>query len=494
MIRGALIGRFLKQPEMRNIDLASDPKSRSLFFEDTTRFLNAYPQGEDNQQPRSLPAPRSLRHEKGDDLLKKIYDISHHLGYESLKNKTPKGLGDGKFCTASGHTLTFLPVKKRINIHNERNRKRGRATVESGQVFRYDAIDAGQTFQAVILTNSDDNAQKLIELLPNGGYMWFGGSQSAGYGKTLVIKDSIQTYSDSNFWCEVGRPLEQRLNQQSLRVTLLSDLILRDSCGQHIVDTTTVTEVLSEVLEVSLSPLKSYMGSSFIGGFNRKWGLPLPQVQAIAAGSIFVFDSVALDVERVQVLEFEGLGERRNEGFGRVAINWLEDTCNFEGRKYQQENYSTDDIKLHNASSIGLATLMAERLLRQSIEEKLLEKVSQFRIEGSITNSQLSRLSVIARKALQEDSPQLIIQLLENLPDNAKGQFSRSYLNGKSLDQCLREWVSNPGGCWTQIEPVRIAGESCDLTDELAREYMLRLIMAVCKKTNKERNYDERTA
>lgn len=330
--------------------------------------------------------------------------------------------------------------------------------------------------------------------LPNGGYMWFGGSQSAGYGKTLVVKDSIQTYSGSNLWYEVGRPPEQRLNQQGLRVTLLSDLILRNSCGQYVVDTETVTEILSEALEVSLSSLKSYMGSSFVGGFNRKWGLPLPQVQAIAAGSVFVFENVDFDIERVRALEFEGFGERRNEGFGRVAINWLEDTCNFEGRKYQQENYSTDDIKLHNTSSIGLATLMAERLLRQAIEEKLLEKVSQLQIEGNITNSQLSRLSVIARKALQEDTSELITQLLDNLPNNAKGQLSRSYLDGKSLDQCLREWVSNPRSCWTQIKLVRIAGESCDLTDELAREYMLRLIMAVCKKTNKERNYDERTA
>jgi CRISPR-associated protein Csx10 len=222
--------------------------------------------------------------------------------------------------------------------------------------------------------------------------------------------------------------------------------------------------------------------------------LPLPQVQSITAGSVFVFDGVAPDVERARALEFEGLGERRNEGFGRIAINWLDNTRDFEGKKYQQENYSTDDIKLHNASSIGLAKLMAERLLRQEIEEKLLGKVSQLQIKGSITNSQLSRLSAIALKALQEDSPQLILQLLDNLPNNAKGQFSRSYLEGKPLDQCLRQWVSNPRGCWTEIRLVRIAGEPCDLTNELAREYMLRLIMAVCKKTNKERNYDKRTA
>lgn len=493
MIRGALISHFLKQPGMQNIDLASDPQSRSLFFEDTTRFLNAYPQGEDTQ--RGLPVPRSLRKDKQDSLSSgesiTIYDISHQLGDNGLDDFTLKGLEGEKFCNFSSNIIKFYAVNNRINIHNKRDRQRGRATKNSGQVFRYDAIDSGQKFQSVILTNSEENARELTELLRRNHFLWLGGSQSAGYGKTLV--DSIQPYSDSNLWYEVGRSPKQRLNQECLRITLLSDLILRNSCGQYVVDTATVTKALSASLAVPLSPLRSYMGSSFIGGFNRKWGLPLPQVQAIAAGSVFVFEKANLDAERVLALEFEGIGERRNEGFGRVVVNWLEDTRDFDGKKFHKEDFSTNEIRLHNSTSIRLAVLMAERLFRQKLEDQLLEKVSQLRIEGDITNSQLSRLAIIARKALQEDNPQLITQLLDNLPNNTKEKFRRSYFDGNSLDQRLRQWVSAPRCCWTQIELVTIAGETCDLTDELAREYMLRLIMAVCKKAKKERSYEDTT-
>lgn len=500
MIRGALIGRYLKHNRIQDSDIVVDPKIRQLFFEDTTRYLNAYPLAKDYDQPRSLPVPRCLYKRKEDELGDErpipLYDLTYPSSSTLPNDVSLKGLKEDNFCTVSDDSLTLYSVSNRLNIHNKRDRRRGRATIQSGQVFRYDAIDAGQTFQAVILTGSS-NTEELINLLSSDQYLWLGGSQSAGYGQVHICDISIP----SDEWCEVGIPLHQRLNRKALRITLLSDCILRDQCGQHIVEPP--IQLLSEALGVELSLVKSYMSSNFIGGFNRKWGLPLPQIQTIAAGSVFVFKGVELSSTRVADVEFCGIGERRNEGFGRVTVNWLDDIGEFTARRFQI-SISTNEIRLESIASVGLAALMAERILRQKLDELLIDKLSKINIEGKISNSQLSRLMIVARQALNDDNPGLVIELLDNVPSNARGQFERSKLKDESvsnnrekvkiLDTRLREWLSQPHSCWRMLNDVTIAGETFTLADKLAREYTLRLIMAVAKKANKERKHEQQLA
>ncbi len=58
-----------------------------------------------------------------------------------------------------------------------------------------------------------------------------------------------------------------------------------------------------------------------IGGFNRKWGLPLPQALAVRMGSVLVFKDPGCDPTLLDDLEVRGIGERRAEGFGRIAFN-----------------------------------------------------------------------------------------------------------------------------------------------------------------------------
>lgn len=58
-----------------------------------------------------------------------------------------------------------------------------------------------------------------------------------------------------------------------------------------------------------------------VGGFNRKWGLELPQTLAVSAGSVLVFEATqTLTPEELLTLEHEGLGDRKAEGFGRFMF------------------------------------------------------------------------------------------------------------------------------------------------------------------------------
>lgn len=494
MIRGALIGRYLRQNPSVNSDIVADETVKILFFQGQTRYLNAYLFTKNSNQLRSLPTPRSWFQNKGEQAPMDIYDLSGMELAKLPQSVSAKKLPDG-FCTVRDRSVTLYNVKKRINIHNQRDRRRGRATEETGEIFRYEALDKGQTFQAVVLCK-DADATKIENLLRQNENLWLGGSQSAGYGHTKITEIHL-LHRDT--WNEVGNPIENRLNRNSLQITLLSDAIVQNEWGQYVVEPPLY--LLAKALGLEEKQLrnqfkKSYIGHTLIGGFNRKWGLPLLQVPALAAGSIFIFEHIPLTCQQIAGLEWHGIGERRVDGFGRVAVNWLnlDESSLLSASLPQLDISSTDEPKLPKKSeSSTLAKKMAERVLRQKLDTLLVNKVGSIDIDlqGKISNSQLSRLMIVARQAINENGNiNLVIILLGNLNSNASSQFEDSKVGKKSLERQLREWIEHPKGWLNDLQPVTIAGETCDFTEDLAKEYTLRLIMAVAKKASKEKNND----
>lgn len=506
MIRGAIIGRYMKQHHLSELDLTNDEVKHLFFDAKNTHYLNAYLLSQ--QGKRTLPIPRSWFKEKDAELTDDspiwVYDFSIDRG-DNPEN--PKFVGE-YFWTTEGGCVRFYKEKRRINIHNQRDRKKGRSTQikrdpqtnqlkGEGEIFRYEAIDAGQTFQAVILCSSEDNAKLLKDLLQMLPELWLGGSQSAGYGHT-----KISDINCHDVWDEVSIPIEDRIDNNSFTITLLSDMILRDEWGQYAVIPPSVqhqipaplTRELEKIFGVKLKPQISFANSTLVGGFNRKWGLPLPQVPALAAGSIFVFEKISLNPDQIQQLETHGIGERRVEGFGRIVVNWLE-AADFQPKQPDTtRNFSQPTLK--QEASRTLAAQMAKRLLLQKLEQALQKQIGYHEIQGEISNSQLSRLLLVARQALTTGDCDLVLSLLDNLPANASGQFESAKIGADkdSLKQQLDEWLRNPMSWMSNPQDltVKIAEIERSITDEFAIEnklvekYTLRLIMAVAKKAMKE--------
>lgn len=487
MIRGALIGRYLQSNPSENTDIVNDENIRDLFFNGKTRYLNAYLFTQGSDQYRTLPTPLSWFKDKGDEMLKKIYDLSGMDLTDLPKDVSPKKLTES-FCTVNNNTITIYNVEKRINIHNQRHRRRGRSTEETGEIFRYEAINKGQTFQGIVLCDYTDT-ETIEILLKQDKNLWLGGSQSAGYGHTLIDINEIKVHEikKCETWNEIDIKIDKRINQKKLHITLISDLIIQNHYGQYAVEPP--TKLLAEVLnleEQQLKLCKSYIGNTLVGGFNKKWGLPLPQVPAIAADSVFVFDNLQLSPEQLFNLEWQGIGERRVDGFGRVAVNWLtlDQSAFFDAKKPSQDTYSTEEPRLtKDTVSAKLAKEMAQRLLRQKLDNLLMNEVGTIDLTGRISNSQLSRLMIVARQALYDNcNLELIKSLLNNLPSNASNQFEKA-------EAQIQDWIKKPGD-WLRSPTVNIAGETFPLTEDLRKEYTLRLIMAVAKKANKENNND----
>lgn len=510
MIRGALIGRYLKRhPELgKDIlsDVAINLKVKRLFFDECTRYLNAYLFCS-NQKKRTLPLPLSWYRKKDEELLLSqepaldVYDLSQYEPEQvSLKSLSEK------FCTVNERQVVLYKDKRRINIHTARDRTKGRSSptkrdpvtnqvIQEGEgaIFRYEALDVKQTFQGVILCEDDD--ADTIENLLKPADIWLGGSRSAGYGHTKIQIISPDRPPKLEEWNEIDIKPEHRVNRQTLKITLLSDTIFRDRCGQFSAAPCLVQQAIEDKLQVQLPAASNvFISSTVIGGFNQKWGLPLPQVPALSAGSVFLFDT-QLTVEQIKIMEREGIGERCIEGFGRVAVNWLGEYQKFSARPPEpvRANETQLDEKYYD-----LATQIAENILRQKLEQFLIEKISDINLQGDISNSQLSRLEIVARQGLTNPPSFIpIIELLSSLTSNASQQYKKTKIYGnKSLEQQLKDWLISPIGnsdSWLknpQDLEVNIGGVTRKIEPEsnLATEYTLRLIMAVAKKGKKESN------
>ncbi|MFO0307689.1 MAG: hypothetical protein ACK53D_01850 [Pseudanabaena sp.] len=154
---------------------------------------------------------------------------------------------------------------------------------------------------------------------------------------------------------------------------------------------------------------------------------------------------------------------------------------------------------------------MAQRMLRQNLDALLIRELSSKKLEGDISNSQLSKLRLTARQAIlkitsiqkqssleerQEITTQAcnsVITMLENLPSRASKQFDKVCLGSDSLRSKIEEWINNPRSWIANPQDllVKIGKIEAKIveplsSDPIAKEYTLRLIEAVAKKATKE--------
>jgi CRISPR-associated protein Csx10 len=460
LLRGALIARYL-QSGQPNFDPGEDAEAHRLFFSDSTRFLNAYPMNPHlgkAEKRRALPMPMAWRFDKDDyvsddDSKKEIHDLSRKT--VAFRDEAVEG---AFFWRDKKETVDRFSPPRKINVHTQRDARRGRSTRDSGAVYRYDGLAAGMRLQAVILTSTEH--KETIEKLLAGATLWIGRARRAGYGRSLITE--IET---PDFWRESGTddsPPPLNAND-TLHITFTSDALLRDQNGQATLDPRGDLETALglPVDSLTLLPDRSWAGSKIISGFNRKWRLPLPQTVALAAGSIFVYQTkTPIDWQKLGDLERNGIGERRNEGFGRALANWL-DGENEEFSSYETRLSPKFELAPLTAEEAAQAKVITERLLRRRLDEKLRGEINHTRLKGSLKKNQLARLRVILRSIqvrqagqdVQTEQPERIsgepgIQRLKEYfksiqeRRSTRDQFARTQVdeNGKRSPKLL-DWM-----------------------------------------------------
>lgn len=204
----------------------------------------------------------------------------------------------------------------------------------SGQFHSARVLTRNQKFEGRIWADSE-SSRVLEDFVGSSRNLWVGRGRSRGQGRVAFSIDPDDGAS--------AEGLEQRirsLNQVAAQAfpifrnhilfscTLHSAAILLDEwlLSRHALGPTDIAEELADY-----TLLNSFTYQVDIAGWNAgpKAQLPKPEVRALAAGSSFLFiRASAGDDEKeyrrlAQILakiEDEGLGERREEGFGEVRF------------------------------------------------------------------------------------------------------------------------------------------------------------------------------
>lgn len=480
-LRGALVQKYLYQ-------YGKDGDFTAVFLDGTVRYLNGYPaRGERS----TLPTPAHWKLAKdpaaGSDAEKRRV-------YSSLQDDAPpatKSIGASFISVEDGYVHPSSPTFA-VAVHNARNRKKGRAIPDDetnrSALFRYHALAPQQKFIASIVGPEAlvSKIEKLIE-----GKITLGGSSTAGYGLTKIQQISLESNTSS------GNSESAIPAHTPFIVYLTSNAVLRHPrTGQP---TTKIPDVLQNHFPGELTLVKAFSRTGWVGGFNQKWGLPLPQVWGFLMGTVWqLICNVDISTKQIQTLEAEGIGERRAEGFGQLCLNpaWP-DLLKMPHLLQEDEEVYTPEFVDLDVSEAAILEAMNARIAQQQLDRHLATAVQAINVKGiRLSNSQLARLRLKVRQ--QTNNLSTFQEYLAGTVErkSADDQFRKSRIKGVGIgSQNFREWlellIQSPQKVWAilSLEPEGwqlLGADSYQLDETLARTYTIRLIDAVCERAQKE--------
>lgn len=221
--------------------------------------------------------------------------------------------------------------KQTVEMHIRIDRRSGR--VNTGDLYGYVALEPGQYFVGEI-TCTDENVWKVLQTMAGlqpgeVNELKLGKATQRGYGKVSAVFRP----SEKSLWHL--QSLTQRLTStESVTMLLLSDAIVPDPWGRFWrgFDPAWLKHELRLPPKAEVSIDKNEEGEALafsavrtVDAFNAKLGLPRTRDIAIVAGSSvrLTFTGIALSdlLKVLEEAEAQGIGLRRDEGFGRVAFN-----------------------------------------------------------------------------------------------------------------------------------------------------------------------------
>lgn len=434
VLRNALAARYIRSG--KPTDPAADPNCRRLFFSETTRFLNALPLI--NGQP-ALLVPLSWYVSKKDQA---DFGAGRSASIQArdiaLDPALLDGLTDarpfareGKFCApdqTDERGALIVDVAREVAIHIQRKNQRLLQTKTDTQVYTYQALSAGQLFSGAIVVPDAETADMLRDLL-TGLEMSIGGSRTAGYGRVRFEEVIVQDHWRGYEW-----PGEKEDGKLTV-VTLLSDAIVRDPLtGQYCEDLTPIFHA---------RPVAMYRRTRLVGGFNRKWSLPGTQAYVIQAGSVFVYDRTAISNHDLERAAREGIGERRCDGFGHIAVNWQRHETVTITRPAPPDQAAPE--KLTDPEACAVAQMILDRAQRRRLDQKLIRAVMRFAegARGRATTSALARVRVEARRAgFNKSDLSGLGRLLSDMKNGDRPKAAAKSLNEiRVQDKGLYDWL-----------------------------------------------------
>jgi CRISPR-associated protein Csx10 len=361
-LRGALALEYLRQGGTPNGELF-----RQIFLSEAVSFGPLFPSKSDAAgRPLPLSAVACKRYgaqhteSVGDALLR--LELTDVLG--SLKpledweecpvcRDTYQGVEPNKRDRLTGYYLEqdeFQTIKPVVRMLTGVGISRTTRTAAQGILFSMEAIETvpppergdnnketkrAECFKGQIRFYGDEVerlAERVKELVPEDAILRLGAARSRGQGRVRVV--GWQGVSQdgpalAERWDALNAVVRRLWTQYGVEpegeyftLTLESPLILRDDCLRPVRPDNLSAQSFGLPAEVERR--RFVLDEVVLQGWNAAWRLPKRDTPAMGMGSVFLFrvplgqrDTV---LTRLEEIEQRGLGEQRNQGFGRVRV------------------------------------------------------------------------------------------------------------------------------------------------------------------------------
>lgn len=443
-IRGAL-AKALGDP---GTDTAKQREFHHLVLGGNVRYLHAYPA---HDSRRALPVPVSVQRKKYEvenDRTISAFDLAAYDGHPSLDQDLSESWPEDQltapaegFLTIGAARPTLVQPELSARIHHQRDRKKGRAWKDKqgethGAIFAFESLDAGQSLKGIIQVRGDSEEECLrIEdrikgLL--GDSILVGRSRRAGYGGMARVQwETGRKREVEGVGTEGFRPVTGDIKTGTeFRLLLTSGCIAHDPVtGQ--MDPGGLESLIGQALGDRATLVRKRWAFETIGGFNRKWCLETPQVLAVAGGSVLVLrTNQDIPADDLRCIEDEGLGERKEEGYGRLLF--LDAPMKSVSLHRPDEPSPSREVE---GNPPQLVSTIENRILDAQINKKIEQTAARFAQSASAirlpTNSLIGRL----RTPLRGDPQAAIATLKDWLKgDNGKNRLKRPAMD--QLDRC----------------------------------------------------------
>ena len=407
---GALAGRYVEikgDPGKKKAEEKEDEWEKrkaefnDLFLNGETIFSNLYPCDRDRiYYPAPVYINRLKKTKKLVNVLQKNLPTDcADQDYNPGDGNQPKKL-KGQFVSLLGTKASVSEVEREIVYHHSLHKKNVQG--KDGILYDLEVITANQTFEGFI-EGEDSRVMVLKELIEKGD-LYLGKSKTSQYGRCSVSCEKMETGEAERIVFHRG---------QQIVVTFLSDAILLSKKGEYTVYLDEIREIVREELHIPADLVEPQDGAdqecylsnvqtTMATGYLSVWNLRRSAAPAIQAGSCLVY---RLSGDYCPSSEF--IGERNLEGYGQIRIDCAKEMSYSGLTEEKQEGAASIDNPPTGASG-ELKNLMQEPLLNRWMEAAAFSYLSSGAARSRITNSALSRITMMLRESLEEnrDNPQ----------------------------------------------------------------------------------------
>lgn len=396
VLQGIFAGKYIKSKNL-GANAHNDGIFKDLFLNDKVFFSNAYIIGKSDEV--FYPTPYSIQYEKENK--ENVYDLLlKQEDSEFLQTKH-----SGGYCFLEDSNVKNLTIEKSLNFHHGRDKDIG--TSKKGIIFNYESIKKGQLFEGYISGNTD-LLNFIIENFGKEFIAYTGRSKSSQYGK---IKIELTSKPED---------IEVKLEPNPVTsITFLSDVILINEYGKSECSIELFEKYLQEKISSEIKIKKSFVKPRRVDNYVSIWKLKKPSEICYSAGSCFLTEGMKdSDLEKLIELEINGIGERKSEGFGRIAFGIqrneiIKNSISSPDKFYQPE------IKIPEIAKSFVQNAIRDIFLRE-IKTKAIVDANSFNRDntGKLTKSLIGRLeSFIKGSSSIDDFKEKIKALRKNAKD-----------------------------------------------------------------------------